>query len=135
LILVKAARIADFNGKRNLSNGYATRIITDSSHIPIDDRIRQLEEWRATGFNEANIQVMNGGDAGGAGKYGYYTLEEVQMAGEGISSTQDRFFFDTRVHISHVKTEGNLYYAACTAPKCQRKANPYGDGSIFFHKV
>lgn len=138
LILVKAARIADFNGKRNLSNGYATRIITDSSHIPIDDRIRQLEEWRATGFNEANIQVMNGGDAGGAGKYGYYTLEEVQMAGEGISSTQDRFFFDTRVHISHVKTEGNLYYAACTAPKCQRKANPYGDGwecSVCGHKM
>lgn len=89
--------------------------------MPPSERIQQLQAWKKNEFkaDELEYRIVEGGGGSFFNK-GFYTLEEVQTETGALGlDPKDVKYFDCRAMITHIKTEGNLYYPAC--PVCQKK--------------
>jgi len=69
------------------------------------------------------IPVAEGGSGGIKGVF--LTLDEIQT--QSAFLTEDKAFYNTRAHITHVRTDGNLFYPACHEEKCGKKLTESGN--------
>jgi len=116
-MIVKNARIGEYQSKKNLSVVSSTQIILDN--IPQDDpRIQELLKWREeTEISEGDLKNNHGGSEKDKS---YRTLAQIESDTEHM--TVDKMFFDLRASVAHIKTEGSLYYLACSnGDKCMKK--------------
>jgi replication factor A1 len=123
LVLIKNARVSEFNGLKGLSSSFTTKIIDRQDLIPDEPEIRQLREWKQNEFSDDKLdsKVSQGG---GGRKYAPFTIEEINNLSDKVGEAA---FFDLTAYVGHIKTETpNLYYAAC--PQCNRKIDD--DGGI-----
>jgi replication factor A1 len=125
LIAIKSTRIGEFMSKKTLSNSFSTKIFLDLNQVPKDQRITQLRNWRNNEFDENQLQIQTSEASAGGGKFIPMCIEEVNVDTQFVT---EKGLYQTRAHISHVRTDGNLYYPAC--PGCGKKSNDIsGDGT------
>jgi replication factor A1 len=123
LILAKGLRVAEFGGKKTLSNGFSTKIISDLSLVSHDENIARLISWKKNEFKEDALEAVSSSTAGDhAFMKNLYTLDEAISESQHITG-DGKGFYDCRVYVQHIKSEGTLYYAACTNQgTCGKKA-------------
>jgi len=116
LVLIKNARVSEFNNLKGLSSSFSTKIIDRQDLIPDVPEIRQLIEWKQNEFSDDKLDSKVSQATGGK-RYLPFTIEEINTL---VDKVGEAAFFDVTAYVGHIKTETpNLFYAAC--PKCNRK--------------
>mmetsp|Transcript_8757 Transcript_8757/g.7724 ORF Transcript_8757/g.7724 Transcript_8757/m.7724 type:complete len:87 (+) Transcript_8757:838-1098(+) len=82
MVIVKGVKVIEFNGKKNLSYTFNTKLFTDPSTFPGDERLQTLQNWKENQCDEDNIVVIGSqgggqGAGGNIGKNGVYTCDEI----------------------------------------------------------
>ncbi|CAH8551888.1 unnamed protein product [Heterobilharzia americana] len=132
VIVVKAAKISDFNG-RSLSVGPTSSILVTPTNIPEAIRLKGWYEHEGRYSNfETFRSEMIGSAAGGDGSSGppgvlggWNLLQDVKASGVGANVKAD--YFTCKATVVFMKKE-NFMYQACFTEGCNKKVVDLGNG-------
>ncbi|XP_065372196.1 replication protein A 70 kDa DNA-binding subunit [Calliphora vicina] len=121
VILVKGARVSEFNGGKTLSlgNGSVMKINPD---IP---ECHKLRGWFDNGGGENITNSVSARTGAGGGGYSteWRTFHEARNLGTGDKPD----FFQTKAVVHLIKSQ-NAYYKACPQPECNKKVVDENNG-------
>lgn len=116
LIIAKSVKVAKFNKITNLSNTFRTKILTDESNFPEEER-EKLRKWK-----ETHKQPPSEFDHH---EKLHYTIEEIIKHTEEESGIE---FFTVKAYINQFSPEVAHIYEACIKDDCGKRAFQNEDG-------
>ncbi|XP_067619019.1 replication protein A 70 kDa DNA-binding subunit [Eurosta solidaginis] len=123
VILVKGARVTEFNGGKSISMGSGA-VMKINPDIPEGHKLRG---WFDNGGGEhiSNMISTRTGGAGGGFNTEWLTFKEARDRNLGAGDKPDYFQCKAIVHI--VKSQ-NAFYKACPQPECNKKVIDENNG-------
>lgn len=122
IVLVKGARINEFNGGKTISVASSSGVLKIN---PACDEGHILRGWFDNGGGENIAANVSGRTGGGNFATEWMTFQDVKLKNLGNGDKPDYFQLRGTVHL--IKTN-NATYKACPQPECNKKVVDHGNG-------
>lgn len=127
ILVMKQARIGEFNSSRNLSTSFSSQMILDCEDIP---EYRALCSWQKSNEGrDLNIPIIT--SRSGPSLMKFKTLARLEEeTSQKLVDANEKVFSDVKAFLVFIRNSEmtTLYYLSCPTEKCMRKVVEDSDG-------